>query len=398
MFESDFTSFENENDVNFNSNNLSLGDSASVYPQLVYRSIAVPTLARNDNNFLAFQDSYRTAGPIDQNFDNLFLKTKNDQSSYGITHTERNKNECPDKPVLLMRTHFEIEEEPSSPKSPQTSSFSKIVSRLSACLLQFSEYDFSPFSPTDYMWQGKYIRGSSCCEIQVFIYQDRQTSRFIVETHRIKGDSKPFLSFHRDFKSLVTSAKKDKPLSQLQFTPLDPPSVSDELFLEGLRPIFVMADAPNIEARLESAKMLCDLFVLSKSQLQLEQCKRSCVSSLERLLQDPFDDVKQHAIMALANLADIPGYEIELIRSHSILSIVVGLIDEDDSVSQSNQFETIQMRRECARILSSLTRHFATAVSTKVTLEEVKAKMPFIKDVRLLGHLKLAIENLQKSF
>ena len=74
-----------------------------------------------------------------------------------------------------------------------------------------------------------------------------------------------------------------------------------------------MADAPNIEARLESAKMLCDLFVQNKSQLQLEECKRCCVRSLESLITDPFDDVRQHAIMALANLADIPGYEVSLL-------------------------------------------------------------------------------------
>jgi len=394
MFETDNFSFdENEND-NFNSN-LSLGDAAASYPQLVYRSIAVPTLSRADNSFVAFQDSYRSSAPIDQNLDNLFLKNKSDHSSYGISHIERNKNECPDRPVLLMRTHFEIEEEPSSPKSVQTSTFSKIVSRLNACLLQFSEYDFSAFSPTDYMWQGKYIRGSSSCEIHVFIYQDRNSRRFIVETQRIKGDSKPFLTFHSDFKALVTSTKKaEKPVNHLQFTPLDHPSVSDDKFLVGLQPIFIMADAPNIEARLESAKMLCDLFVQNKSQLQLEQCKRSCVRSLETLLADPFDDVKQHAIMALANLADIPGYEMELIQS-SILSVVWSLIDEDDA-DAVNQFETIQMRRECARIVSSLTRHFATSVLEYISLEELKARMPFIKDVRLLGHLKKATENLQK--
>jgi len=394
MFESDFSFDENEND-NFNSN-LSLGDPAATYPQLVYRSIAVPTLSRNENTFVAFQDSYRSHGaPIDQNLDNLFLKTKNDQSSYGITHSERNKNECPGRPVLLMRTHFEIDEEPSSPKSAQTSTFSKVVSRLNACLLQFSEYDFSPFSQTDYMWQGKYIRGSSSCEIHVFIYQDRDTGRFIVETQRIKGDSKPFLTFHSDFKALVTSTKKvEKPVNHLQFTPLDHPPVSDEQFFKGIQPIFVMADAPNIEARLESAKMLCDLFVQNKSQLQLEQCKQSCVRSLETLLADPFDDVRQHAIMALANLADIPGYEMELIQS-SILSVVLSLIDEDE-VDTGNQFETIQMRRECGRIVSSLTRHFATSVLEYISLEELKAKMSFVKDVRLHGHLKKATENLQK--
>ena len=149
--------FENEADDN-NFTNLSLNDQASVYPQLVYRSIAVPTLVRNNNNnehsFVAFQDSYRQCVPLDQNFDNLFLKNKNDQSyTYGITQTERNRSECPDKPVLLMRTHFEIEEDPPSPKSSPSpsSSMAKVVSRISACLQQFSEYDFSPFSQTEYM-------------------------------------------------------------------------------------------------------------------------------------------------------------------------------------------------------------------------------------------------------
>ena len=66
----------------------------------------------------------------------------------------------------------------------------------------------------------------------------------------------------------------------------------------------------------------------------------------------------------------------ELIQS-SILSVVLSLIEEDE-VDTGNQFETIQMRRECGRIVSSLTRHFATSVLEYISLEELKAKVSFL--------------------
>ena len=147
MFENDL-SFDDEDHVNFSAN-YNYTESSSAYPQLVYRSISIPTLVRNENAFTAFHDSAHHGSKIDIQVDNLYLKKS--EQAYRIIQTENNVNECPDRPVLLMRTNFEIEDEASSSKISQSSSLSRIVNRITTFLLQFSDYDFSSFSQTEYL-------------------------------------------------------------------------------------------------------------------------------------------------------------------------------------------------------------------------------------------------------
>lgn len=130
---------------------------------------------------------------------------------------------------------------------------------------------------------------------------------------------------------------------------------TDEQFLEGIRCIFTMAREPFIETKLEAAKMICELTAEDHQFLTLQDCKTGIMSSLELLIADQDEeDVRQLAIVALAQFSEIPGYQAEIIRC-SVLSDIF-LLADDVPVGEP-VFETAQVRRESGRILANITSY-----------------------------------------
>lgn len=289
---------------------------------------------------------------------------------------------CPERPFCLMRTHFELDSAKMNPSKDGKSKFEKIVDAIHNCLNEFSEYDFT-FD--DCMWKGKYLQGSSHCEIYVHIYtQSPPTATYIIEANRVEGDSKPFFNFYREFKSLILNTPEDKPVNNFYFEPLSSSKTSPEQFLNGVAPIFTMAVEPFFESRLESAKMLCDLALHpDRSLLQIPECREKVLTALETLVNDQFEYVKQHSMCALSAFVDVPGYP-ELMARSNALSVLFGQVENP----REQSYETIQSRRECSRVLASLVKYdVATVLNTLlrngVAVNESLQKVDGIQDKRL---------------
>jgi len=254
----------------------------------------------------------------------------------------------------------------SAPKDGK-SKLEKIVGALNTCLNDFSEYDFTFI---DLMWKGKYLQGSSHCEIHVNIYsQSENPTVYIIEANRVEGDAKPFFNFYREFKALILNKSDDsKPQANFFFQPLPSNKVTAEQFLSGVQPIFNMADEPFFESRLEAAKMLCDLALHpERSLLQLPECRSGCLRSLEKLVaeDEQFDYVKQHAMCAFSSLVEVPGYSETMCKSKS-LSCLLAQIENP----REPAYETIQSRRECARTMAALAKHDAATVVQTLVRED----------------------------
>jgi len=236
------------------------------------------------------------------------------------------------------------------------------------------------------MWKGKFLQGSSHCEIHIHIYTELPLTSYIIEANRVKGDSKPFFAFYKDFKSMFTEVPDNKPVNSFYFQPLPSTKTTDEQFLGGIKPIFVMASEPYFESRLESAKMLCDLSQHpQRALIQLPECKSQCIASLEKLVSDDFDYVRQHAMCAFAMFVEVPGYQ-ELMVKSSAMCVLFNHIDNP----QEPAYETIQSRRECSRILAALTKYDAASVMLNLQkhggsriVEDWLARVDGIKDMRL---------------
>lgn len=176
-------------------------------------------------------------------------------------------------------------------------------------------------------WKGKYIRGSSFCEIYIHLYAEVPPSKeFIVEANRVKvwlritcavclscqGDAKPFFNFYREFKSIMLNTSEDSRVcNDFTIAPmLNGASISEDQFLKGVQPIFNMCQEVFYEARLEGTKMLCDLAEHESHYLQHEECKKNVVVCLSKLISDDFECVRQHAIIAFAKFSEMRSYAV----------------------------------------------------------------------------------------
>jgi len=147
-----------------------------------------------------------------------------------------------------------------------------------------------------------------------------------------------------------------------------------------------MVKEPFFEARLEASKMLCDLALhRDQSMLQLVECRDQVIHSLEQLVDDTFDSVKQHAICAMAAFVLIPGYAESLVsKSNSLRVMFQAIKNPADSA-----YESIQSRRECGRVMCALvTCDSAAVISTLrhsgTNINELNAqRIEKIEDVRL---------------
>lgn len=327
----------------------------------VFRSIAV---SRSENDEVLSSLKFNTIGK--ESAADVFVGFEKLQ----VTQQEdiRSKLVCPERPFSLMRTHFELDPTKMNSAKDGKSKFLKIIEAIEKCLKDFREYDFSFFPDDDCMWKGKFLSGSSYCEMHVHIYTQSPNPVYIIEANRLEGDSKPFFAFYREFKSLMLNCPEERPSNTFFFEPLPSTKITPEKFLDGVNPIFVMSSEPFFESRLEAAKMLCDLAKHpDRGMLQLEECRKKCVGSLQKLVEDDFELVKQHAMCAFSEFVEVPGYPEEMLKSTALRVLLSYMHTESLPL-----YETIQARRECARVLSVLAKHNVAALRTSLDAGEVQ--------------------------
>lgn len=271
---------------------------------------------------------------------------------------------CPTQPIVLMPTHFTINPHECGCSSmfDRRTQFEKVLRMIEACLSYFSLYDFSFVAPHEYppMWQGKYIQGSQSCEIEINIYTDSKES-YIVEASRVKGDSKPFYNFYKEFQSLMLNIPDDSRLQDCHLSCLPAAKLSESQFLQAVTPIFNMAKSEYFDSRLEASKIICDLLAHHHDHLQHAEFITACVASLEVLILDDIQDVREHAILAFASIVNIPGYQALMVQSCALPAI----FNMMESMAEP-KFDTIQVRRESAAIVAALSRYDAQSVLNNI--------------------------------
>lgn len=330
----------------------------------VYRSIDV---ARNDAHdvFATKESHYGKFGGSVFNVSELVTPFSKNKQDVDIQVTS-SISSCPERPYHLSRTHFVVDAGKMS-EVTGLSRLDQILMPINVCLNNFSEYDFSYFQ-SDFMWKGKYLQGSSSCEIDIHLYSagSEDPASIIVEAKKTEGDSKPFLAFYRQFHSEVLNIEDTRPapmgfMGRLPANPVTPAS-----FLTGITPIFNMAKESYFEPRLEASKMLCDLAQHREpALLQLVECRDQVIHSLESMVDDSFDAVKQHSMCALAAFVQTPGYAESLVSKSNTLRVLFQAVVTTPS---EPAYETIQSRRECARVLCAVAKCDAVAVMTALRL------------------------------
>jgi len=327
------------------------------------RAVQVQVFGRNDssgmNPEISMDSSMGIMGPSSghpftkyENA-NVFLQVPFSLSKKTVFEEERS-SVFPDRPCFLVRTHFAI--------SFEKNSFDFVVQTIDAALESIPKFDFSFFA-SEAMWKGKHFQGSIMCEVHIRVYHEGQ-GQYIVEANRVKGDAKPFSPFFKELKSILTKTPVETKTALAFMSQLSSGPISDSQFLMGIRPIFFTALEPYLEARIEGAKMLCDLALHDSSHLRLDECRSQVLSVLEKLVVDDFDDVKHHAIMALSafsSLDDIPQYKEGILASTTLLQVLL----EFSQDAPAPAYETIKVRRECAHVVFLLSEFNAATAFSK---------------------------------
>lgn len=241
---------------------------------------------------------------------------------------------------------------------------------------------YSIYDPTSYdfyfihhheQWRGKCLLGASCLEVEVRIYFKQATKEFVVAVLKMRGsepNSVSFMDFFFRLRENLTgerAAKRRKiDPSAFKYSSQSLPAPSNEEFLQGAAPMLKMASDECFDVRLEAAKMMCDISTKSTTYLELPEFRIMCLNILEQLIQDPFDDVRQHAVMALAAFAELVTYQDAILVTESmVLPVLFGTID-NVSDHATNSWRTVKVRRTAASIVLMLCIRNASAVSDQL--------------------------------
>mmetsp|Transcript_18654 Transcript_18654/g.20283 ORF Transcript_18654/g.20283 Transcript_18654/m.20283 type:complete len:426 (-) Transcript_18654:200-1477(-) len=284
--------------------------------------------------------------------------------------------QCPEKPTRVS---------PNLSFYTKEIDFHRIQVVVDKVLKELSDYD-SCFIPSEATWKCKFFRGSNQREIDVSCYWDSFCEDHLVEVKRVKGDGSVAQSRVKNcaeiFESLQAAVlsggeglveNKPKKGGRLRGgalpLPLSMASTkvvqNKELFLQGVEPIVKMADSPNMETRVEAARMLCDLAEnADKSLLFLPECQDLCYQSIELLLhehEETDDDLRQFTMMAFGMLCEFDCYQECFLHLKDFDSIIRCV---DNAVSSKPSCLCVQMRRQAARGLMALVKKASASPAT----------------------------------
>lgn len=290
--------------------------------------------------------------------------------SNGITRSQRTaqgKSPCHELPCYLVPNNFIA-------KQPQ---YSTVQTSVETALQMMCEkypgsLDYGYFS-SQCQWRLKYLNGSDLREIHINCYWDSNIQDHVIEMNRVKGDGlfpstnefyeilrQKVLGEHYTPPKVIPGRrpmmagppplllKRSSGSSGLPILP----SVTEEMFLKGIKPIFAMAEDNYFEPRLEAAKALCDMSKRDRKMLLLSSCQQNIINCLNLLLQDEFDDIKQFAVMACSLFAANPDYQTLLANMPSI-HVLVKLVLEAP-LHEEIAFETAQIRRKACLALNMM--------------------------------------------
>lgn len=348
-------------------------------------------------------------------------------------HQEGNNNkrlECPDRPFHLMKTHINLTLSSDDEVVIDCQGFSSnpvecIINMVTCYLSTYSEYDFSYF-PKLFMWKGKFLQGSSSCLINIHLYKEKfLNNSFIIEANRISGEAKPFHEFFKSFKQLLLSnlpslsndsendnnndlsqntLQRSESSGSSSFDYYDEESSpcfctaalsSDVIggtgmntsgpnsplkkidcrdFQKSIEPILNMSKCLFYEVKLEAAKMLCDISSCDDIYLRDNKCIDNIFKAIENLIlhNDGFLAVKEQAIVAFASFIETNQREVlnRMLKSQ-VLHILLQLIN--NPVNETSSYETAQMRRESARVMSILASFDAKGLLQSLEAQQISA-------------------------
>lgn len=236
------------------------------------------------------------------------------------------------------------------------------------------------FFPSKCRWEGVFLDGSTRCKFEINVYK-RSRGGFIVEGNRVSGDSFAFVNIYKAIRNIFDSSADTTCVPPLSVPPAGKVSDTDAV-RSAVVAVVAMADSLG-EAQVGAAQILCDL--ASDPSLHSTLVELGCVPALIKLMRVEFQSCNQHAICALAQLSSNEQCQAILMRDEAFLQSLLPLCAD-------GSYNTIEMRRECARLLANIScsgQEFARQVVTNAGAEQIQSWLESVdglKDERLRLH------------
>jgi hypothetical protein len=200
------------------------------------------------------------------------------------------------------------------------------------------------FFPGKCRWVAVFLVGSVRSKFEICVYK-RSSGGFIVEGNRFSGESAPFVESYQAIRTHLTEKVVDETPAEVFPNP-GTIEASHEEIQTAIDNILSMANSGVGEAQLGAAQIFCDIFTQLDAVPHIEKMKE-CLMALIDLVQVDFEYCNQHAICALAHLSSSRTYQEYLSGDENFLKTLLSLCTDGNC-------DSIEMRRECARLLANI--------------------------------------------
>lgn len=323
-----------------------------------------------DNSFQKYRSISvmpNTCSEFDWSFSEVQSREEKDLSRAFPLETK--PTEFPVKPMKIGRYSFTMREPQlsvSKISGPHEDVSNKVVRNMNTWLGACNPFHFTfvPGNTSDSqypMWKGKCLTPSTSCEVEVHIFHGDDRKSYIVDAVRIEGDATHFHTFFQTLKCLALNTTLPTKMWETRKFPPLPQVRENKLDMSiAFKPIFAFCQSEYRESRLEGVKMFYNIFLKMRATneqgLNDPNFIKSCVTLVDSLIFDEFDEVSHHAILFFGYLSKIPVYKSALIESQALPFLSQIVEDMPNYVCEAN-YSNIFVQRECASIIFALSHH-----------------------------------------
>jgi hypothetical protein len=163
------------------------------------------------------------------------------------------------------------------------------------------------------------------------------------------------------------------PLNSLDDMLLPSRQLTDQDTSDALKPIVDMARSTQVDAKIEAARIMCD--VSMRPEMHRVMCDTGCVAALVDLMIVEHEWCNQHAICALANVSISRPCQDVLVGTPAFFPALLRLV-------RDGPHSSVEMRRECARMLANLCAGFGPRIVNAVGFDMAATWMDSVKSIR----------------
>ena len=223
------------------------------------------------------------------------------------------------------------------------------------------------FIQNECCYNGVFVCGSKYTDFTIRIYNNTDGSALLIEFQRLQRESCCFTFKHicDAVKTKLNSISEN--FSSLHVSPWvhdfssfeSASEATEEELIKSIEKLLLQISEGSEETQLEACRILCDLS--DEAILRQQMANTDCIRSLAFFLKSDRLLLKQHAVLALAQLSECQECITTIIDSRVISTLM--------DIATDGPYNTAMMRRESARAIANVAAKKASDIMATVDKE-----------------------------